>query len=142
MQAKGQVAPRLRYGAPVALERSSRRAVDVVVIGAGVVGCAVASALGRNGASVAVLDRETGEGRGVTSRNSGVIHCGVYAHPGTRRARSCVEGNERTYAWAAQHDVPHRRCGKLIVARRADAVATLEELARTADTNGVFQFLS
>lgn len=119
------------------LERSSRRSVDAVVIGAGVVGCAIARVLARGGRKVALLDREDAEGRGISARNSGVIHSGIYGRPGTRKARSCVRGRELLYAFAEKHDIPHRKTGKLIVARRPEGREALEKLAAQAEANAV-----
>lgn len=108
-----------------------------MVIGAGVVGCAIARVLSRGGKKVALLDRAPSEGRGVTSRNSGVIHSGIYGRPGTRKAKSCVHGRELLYAWAQNKNIPHRRTGKLIVAGSQAEVEALESLARQADQNRV-----
>lgn len=110
--------------------------VDAAVIGGGVVGCAVASALARAGRSVVVLEREPQEGRGVSSRNSGVIHSGIYYPPDSLKARTCVRGQELLYRWALRRGVPHARVGKLIVARSEDAEASLQALARNAAASG------
>ncbi|RUP35840.1 MAG: FAD-dependent oxidoreductase, partial [Gordonia sp. (in: high G+C Gram-positive bacteria)] len=91
--------------------------MDVAVVGAGVVGCAIASALARRGLSVVVLERAPREGTGITSRNSGVIHGGLYYPPGSLKAEACLRGQALLYAWAVSHDVPHARTGKLVVAR-------------------------
>jgi L-2-hydroxyglutarate oxidase LhgO len=119
------------------LETASRRGVSIAIVGAGVVGCAIASDLARRGLDVMVLERADHVGAGITSRNSGVIHSGVFARPGTRKARSCVDGNARTYAWASKHAVPHRRTGKLVVARTSEGVARLDALEEAAASNGV-----
>jgi len=110
---------------------------DVVVIGAGVIGLAVAARLAGDDRSVLVLERETGIARGVTSRNSEVIHAGIYYPAGSLKARTCVDGRERLYAWCAERRVPHRRVGKLIVATTEDEVATLEALQARGRGNGV-----
>lgn len=109
----------------------------IAVVGAGVVGCAVASRLARAGHDVVLLEREPREGTITTSRNSGVIHGGLYYPPGSRKARTCVEGNRLLYAWAADHDVPHARLGKLVVAREASHVPSLEQLLDNARACGV-----
>jgi len=114
------------------LERSSRRAVDVLIVGAGVVGCALARVLARGNKKVAVLERESAEGRGVTSRNSGVIHSGLFSRAGTRKAKSCIRGRELLYAWCEEKGVPHRKTGKLIVAWDDDELGALEGLAARA----------
>ncbi len=93
--------------------------VDSVVIGAGVVGLACAHSLARAGLEVVVIERETAFGTGISARNSEVIHAGLYYPPGSLKARLCVEGRQRLYAWCAQHGVDHARCGKLVVASAA-----------------------
>ncbi|CAM9842879.1 unnamed protein product, partial [Discosporangium mesarthrocarpum] len=110
---------------------------DVVVIGAGVVGLAIAARLASDRRSVLVLERETGIARGVTSRNSEVIHAGIYYPAASLKAASCVEGRERLYAWCASRRVDHRRTGKLIVATEASEIATLESLLAKGRANGV-----
>jgi len=113
------------------------RDVDVVVIGAGVVGLAAAAALGRAGRSVVVLEHEDGIARGVTSRNSEVVHAGLYYPAGSLKARLCVEGRERLYAWCRGRGVPHRRLGKLVVGTSPDEVGVLEALRDRGQANGV-----
>lgn len=110
--------------------------VQVVVIGAGVVGCAIASALARGGREVLVLEREAREGAGVSSRNSGVIHSGLYYAPGSLKARTCVRGQELLYRWAEARKIPHARLGKLVVARDADEEIALQALAANARASG------
>ena len=111
--------------------------VDVAVVGGGVVGLASAWALARAGASVCVLERDSRTGHGTSSRNSGVIHAGIYYPPGSLKATLCVEGRDRLYEFCVAHDVRHERCGKLIVATDEHEVATLEALRLTAAANGV-----
>jgi L-2-hydroxyglutarate oxidase LhgO len=89
---------------------------DCAVIGAGVVGLAVARALALQGREVMVLESEGAIGTGTSSRNSEVIHAGIYYPQGSLKARLCVAGKALLYAYAAERGVPHRRCGKLIVA--------------------------
>jgi L-2-hydroxyglutarate oxidase LhgO len=108
------------------LERSSRRRVDFVVVGAGLVGCAVTRELALAGRSVVMLDRAEAEGRGVSSRNSGVIHSGIFGKPGTRKQRSCVRGKQLLYDFAKRMEVDHQRCGKLVLARTAREAADFE----------------
>ncbi|HEY8374916.1 MAG TPA: NAD(P)/FAD-dependent oxidoreductase [Nannocystis sp.] len=110
--------------------------VDVVVVGAGVVGCAVASALARRGREVLVLEREAREGAGVSSRNSGVIHSGLYYPPGSLKAETCILGQELLYRWCAARKVPHARLGKLVVARDDTELSGLEALATNAAAAG------
>ena len=93
--------------------------VDAVVIGAGVVGLAVARALAMAGREVVILEAEDAIGTHTSSRNSEVIHAGIYYPQGSLKARACVEGRQRLYAYCAERGVPHRRCGKLIVATDA-----------------------
>src|SRR5689334_24210032 len=110
---------------------------DCAVIGAGVVGLAVARALALTGREVIVLEAEGAIGTGTSSRNSEVIHAGIYYPQGSLKARLCVEGKEALYAYAAERGVPHRRCGKLIVATSAEQVAQLEVIRAKAAANGV-----
>jgi len=114
-------------------------ACDVVVVGAGILGLAVAreALVRRPGTSVVVLEREHAVARHQTSHNSGVIHAGLYYTPGSLKARLCVEGARRLYALCDELGVPTERCGKLVVARRADELPRLDELERRARANGV-----
>src|SRR6266852_7794299 len=110
--------------------------VDVAVVGGGVVGCAVASALSRAGRSVLLLEAAPRLGDGVTSRNSGVIHSGLYYPPASLKARTCVRGNALLYEWARARGVPHGKPGKLVVARDPAAIPDLEALAANARETG------
>lgn len=109
---------------------------DVAIVGAGVLGLACAAVLGRAGYEVIVLDRHAGHGRETTSRNSGVVHAGLYYPNGSLKAATCVEGRELLYARCARDGVPHRKTGKLVVATREDEVPVLEELMRRGLANG------
>ncbi|GIW09452.1 MAG: dehydrogenase [Dehalococcoidia bacterium] len=111
--------------------------IEVAVVGGGVVGLAVAAALGRAGRQVIVLEREPALGRGVSSRNSEVVHSGIYYQPGSWKARLCVAGNERLRALGAAGLVPFRATGKLIVATEPAERVMLEELLRLGEQNGV-----
>ena len=111
--------------------------IDTVVIGAGVVGLAVARALVQGGTSVWVLEQAERAGEGVSSRNSGVIHAGFYYDTGSLKARLCVRGRDLLYEFCARRGIPHRRCGKLVVAVGEQEVPKLEKLDRLADANGV-----
>ncbi|VVE14009.1 FAD-dependent oxidoreductase [Pandoraea capi] len=111
--------------------------VDCVVIGAGVVGLAVARAMAQAGREVVVLESGRAIGTGTSSRNSEVIHGGIYYPPGSRKATLCVEGKHRLYEFCASHGVEHRRCGKLIVATTDHQVGELEVIAANARASGV-----
>lgn len=111
--------------------------MDVVVVGAGAVGLACAAALARQGRSVLVLERHERVGSETTSRNSEVIHAGLYYPPGSLKARLCVAGREALYARCQALGIPHRRLGKLIVATRSEEVETLESIRRRGCENGV-----
>jgi L-2-hydroxyglutarate oxidase LhgO len=111
--------------------------LDAVVIGAGVVGLAIARALAMAGREVVVLEAEDAIGAHTSSRNSEVIHAGIYYPKGSLKARSCVEGRRLLYKYCATHGVPHRRCGKLIVATDDAQVAELEGIRAKAHANGV-----
>ena len=111
--------------------------LDCAVIGGGVVGLAVARALALAGREVVVLEAENAIGTGTSSRNSEVIHAGIYYPQGSLKARLCVEGKQALYAYAAERGVPHRRCGKLIVATSPEQVGELETIRAKAAANGV-----
>ena len=111
--------------------------VECVVIGAGVVGLAVARALALAGREVLILEGETAIGTETSSRNSEVIHAGIYYRAGSLMARLCVEGRQALYAYCEEHGVPHRRSGKLIVAADMSETAQLDEIRRRAAANGV-----
>lgn len=106
--------------------------VDAVVVGAGVVGLACAYELARRLRTVVVLEKEAGPGRETSSRNSGVIHAGIYYPRDSLKTRLCIEGKERLYAWCRAHDVPHANTGKLILATSREDEVRLHELARHA----------
>jgi L-2-hydroxyglutarate oxidase LhgO len=110
--------------------------VDVAVIGAGVVGLAVAAALADAGKAVAVLERHDGPGRETSSRNSEVIHAGIYYPARSLRARLCVRGNKLLYRFCEQHNVAHRRLEKIIVATSEQEVGQLEQLQLRGERNG------
>lgn len=112
-------------------------AVDCIVVGAGVVGLAVARALAQRGLETIVLEQERCIGSGTSSRNSEVIHAGIYYPTGSLKAELCVRGKQLLYEFCLSHGVPHRRCGKLIVATAPEQVATLEKLQATGHANGV-----
>jgi len=111
--------------------------IDAIVIGAGVVGLAVARGLARSGRSVIVLDGAEGIGTETSSRNSEVIHAGIYYPTGSLKAKLCVKGRRALYQFCDSHKVPYRRCGKLIVATDAAESAAIEKLKATGDANDV-----
>jgi L-2-hydroxyglutarate oxidase LhgO len=111
--------------------------VDAVVIGAGVVGLAAARALAQAGRETVVLEAQMAIGQGVSSRNSEVIHAGLYYPPGSLKARLCVRGKELLYPFCEARGVGHRRCGKLTVAQNDAELAALRSLQERAAANKV-----
>jgi L-2-hydroxyglutarate oxidase LhgO len=111
--------------------------VDCLVIGAGVVGLAVARALARAGQEVVILERERHFGMHTSSRNSEVIHAGIHYTPQSLKARLCVSGRDLLYRYCAERGIGHHRCGKLTVAGSEEQLATLEKIDINARANGV-----
>jgi len=111
--------------------------IDCVVVGAGVVGLAVARALALAGREVLVLEAAEGIGTETSSRNSEVIHAGIYYPPGSLMARTCVAGKHALYRYCAERGVPHSNCGKLIVATSDDEASQLAGISARAVANGV-----
>lgn len=111
--------------------------VECLVIGAGVVGLAIARTLARAGREVIVLEANRAIGAGISSRNSGVIHAGIYYSANSLKARFCVEGRKALYDYCATHKIPHRRCGKLIVAPSEAQRPQLLSIKARAEANGV-----
>ncbi len=111
--------------------------VDCIVIGAGLVGLAVARALALTGREVIVLEEADAIGTHTSSRNSEVIHAGIYYPPGSLKATSCVKGRQMLYRYCEERGVAHRRCGKLIVAAESAQLATLHRIQGQAAANGV-----
>ena len=111
--------------------------VECIVVGAGVVGIAVARALASRGREVVVLESETHIGTGVSSRNSGVIHAGIYYANESLKARVCVQGKHALYRFCEAHGVAHARIGKLVVATDPSQLPALRELRERASGNGV-----
>ncbi|MDP9008100.1 MAG: NAD(P)/FAD-dependent oxidoreductase [Pseudomonadota bacterium] len=112
--------------------------VDCIVIGAGVIGLAVARAMARNGRDVVILERDRQFGMHTSSRNSEVIHAGIHYEPQSLKAKLCVAGRDLLYRYCAGRGIGHRRCGKFTVATSGEQVATLEKIERNAQANGVF----
>ncbi len=111
--------------------------VDCVVVGAGVVGLAVARALALQGREVLILEAANAFGTGTSSRNSEVIHAGIYYAPGSLKANLCVRGRALLYDYCRERGIDHRRCGKLLVATEPAQVAQLQGIADQALRNGV-----
>src|SRR5258708_17522855 len=110
--------------------------VDCVVVGAGVIGLAVARALAQAGREVIVLEAAEGIGTETSSRNSEVIHAGIYYPTGSLKARFCLEGRRRLYAYCAERGIAHRRSTKLIVATEEPERTGIEKLRLQAAANG------
>src|SRR4051812_22492437 len=110
---------------------------DCVVAGAGVLGLAAARGGAEAGRSVLVVERAPTIGTGMSSRNSEVIHAGIYYLPGSLKAVLCVEGRHMLYEYCRARQVPHARLGKLIVAVEVDEVASLDRIKANAEANGV-----
>ena len=110
--------------------------LDAVVIGAGVVGLAIARALALSGREVVILDTANAFGTGTSSRNSEVLHAGLYYPVDSLRAQLCAPGRKRLYAYCAERGIPHRRCGKLLVATDAEQAAHIPAIAAQAAANG------
>ena len=112
--------------------------VDVAIIGGGIVGTATAMALlEKPGRTLVVLEAEDRLAAHQTGNNSGVIHSGLYYKPGSLKARNCTEGREAMYRFCADHNIPHERCGKVVVATSPDEIPALERLAERGLANGL-----
>jgi glycerol-3-phosphate dehydrogenase len=110
---------------------------NVVIVGGGVVGCAIARALSARWSDVFLLEAMPKVGMGASTRNSGVIHSGIYYPPGSLKAKLCIRGNRLMYEFCAAHEVPHRNCGKLVVAAAEEEVSELSTLMQNGCVNGV-----
>jgi len=111
--------------------------VNILIVGGGVVGCAIAEALSRRWPDVFLAEQFPKFGMSTSTRNSGVIHSGIYYPTGSLKARLCVEGNRVTKEFCGRHGVPHRNCGKLVVAKSPDEEPQLEALLKKGQENGV-----
>ena len=118
--------------------------IDCLVIGAGVIGLAVARRLAAAGRDVLIVESESAFGTGISARNSEVIHAGIHYPAGSLKARLCVAGRDMLYAYCAERGIGHRRCGKLMVATSDQQRAQLDRIAAGARANGVddLRFLS
>lgn len=114
--------------------------MQILVIGAGVVGLSVARQAAFAGHDVIIAEKTSGIGNGVSSRNSEVIHGGMYYPTGSLRARHCPRGRRLMYEFCVSHGVPHRKCGKLIVATEDAEVAKMEAILKQGQANGVENF--
>ncbi|MBN2017918.1 MAG: NAD(P)/FAD-dependent oxidoreductase [Candidatus Cloacimonetes bacterium] len=111
--------------------------VEVLIIGAGIVGLAIAERLSKTFDCVIVAEKEDSFGRHTSSRNSEVIHSGIYYPKNSLKAKLCVKGNDMLYDFMQKHDVHHRKCGKLLIAAKEQEIPILEELLQNGTNNGV-----
>ena len=111
--------------------------VEAVVVGAGVIGLAIARALALHGIQVVLLEKESVAGRGTSSRNSEVIHSGIYYEPESLKATLCVRGRRALYRYCDERGIAYRQCGKLVVATDPGEDAYLDHLLQRAESNGV-----
>jgi len=117
--------------------KATKNHYDAVIIGGGMVGCAIARELSRYKISVAVLEKEDDVSWGTSCRNSGVVHAGFNNRPGTLMAKFCVEGNKSFAELCLQLDVPYKKMGKLVVAKKKEEIKDLQKLKQQGDANGV-----
>src|ERR1017187_3445406 len=110
---------------------------NIIIIGGGVVGCAIARAVSARCSDVFLLEALPKLAMGASSRNSGVIHSGLYYPRGSLKAKHCVAGNQLTYEFCAAHNVPHRNTGKLVVASSLAEQNQLSALLETGRANGL-----
>jgi L-2-hydroxyglutarate oxidase LhgO len=111
--------------------------VEVAVIGGGIVGCFIAYHLAKEGKKVFLFEKEKALGEHTSTRNSGVIHGGIYYPQKSLKAKLCVRGRHLTYEFLRNHDIPHWKCGKIIVALKVSELKALEELKKQGEDNGV-----
>jgi len=111
--------------------------IETVVVGAGVVGLATAAALAKAGQDTIVLERDTCIGQGISSRNSEVIHAGIYYTPDSLKAKLCVQGKNLLYDYCKERNIPYKKTGKLIVATEDSEIETLDKLLQKGSANGV-----
>ena len=111
--------------------------IEAVVIGAGVVGLAVGKSLADKGIEIAVIEKENRIGEGASTRNSGVIHAGLYYSPKSLKAKVCCDGRQKLYQYVATKNIPFKKTGKLIVATEKNQLDQLESLYENGNSNGV-----
>ncbi len=111
---------------------------DITIIGAGVIGLAIAEKLSESTKDLFVVEKHTTFGQETSSRNSEVIHAGIYYPRESLKAKLCVEGNRLLYDYCRKFDIPHWNCGKLIVATSEDEITVIQGIKETAEKNGVF----
>ncbi len=111
---------------------------EVTIIGAGVIGLAIAEKLSQISKDVFVVEKHVTFGQETSSRNSEVIHAGIYYPQGSLKAKFCVEGNDLLYEYCWKFDIPHKKCGKLIVATSEDEITVIQGIKETAAKNGVY----
>ena len=111
--------------------------VDTIIVGAGVVGLAIAREMALSGDEVVVLEAEDAIGTGISARNSEVIHAGIYYPAGSLKAQLCRPGRDALYAYCQSHGIAHRRMGKLVVATQEDELDALDAIKAKAEANGV-----
>ena len=119
------------------MNKNTENYFDVIIVGAGVVGCSIARELSRFKVRVAVLEKESDVGWGSSCRNSGVIHAGFNNKTGTLMAKYCVEGNQSFHSVSEELDVPFKKTGKLVVAKNKNEIAGLKKLKKQGERNGV-----
>jgi L-2-hydroxyglutarate oxidase LhgO len=110
---------------------------NILIIGGGVIGCAIAKAVSKRWQDVFLVEQFPKLGMATSTRNSGVNHSGIYYPKNSLKARFCVEGNRLTYEFCKKHNVPFRHCGKLVVAADAHEVEELATLKKRGEDNGV-----
>ncbi|CAH2063930.1 unnamed protein product [Thlaspi arvense] len=128
---------RIARGVSSGAETIAKERVDTVVIGAGVVGLAVARELSIRGREVLILDAASSFGTVTSSRNSEVVHAGIYYPPNSLKAKLCVRGRELLYRYCSEHEIPHRKIGKLIVATGSSEIPKLDLLMHLGTQNRV-----
>lgn len=111
--------------------------VETVIVGAGVIGLAIGAEIARRGGQAFILEADKTIGSGISSRNSEVIHSGIYYPEASLKRQFCVEGRQLLYAYCDRHNIAYRKCGKLVVATNNREIAKIEAIARQAERNGV-----